>query len=301
MELWIPLTIAAAGVQAARTSLQKHLTARVSVFGATFARFFFGLPMILAGLALLVAITGQSVPDPSGVFVAYAWGGGLVQLLGNALLLHLLGLSTFTVGTTYTKTEVIQTVAVGYVVLDERVEAIGFFGILIAFVGVLLMATGRAGLSLKSLAEALKHKPALYGICVGALYAVAAVFYRAAALSLDEGDFILRAITTLAWVTVAQAFAMAVWLRWREPGVISTVVGAWPIGVWIGFTGIVASACWYCAFTLQNAAYVMALGQVELVFTYIASRFVFHERMVVQEAFGVAATAAGILAVVLYG
>lgn len=301
MELWIPLTIVAAGVQAARTSFQKHLAVKLSVFGATFARFLFGLPIILGGLAVLVGVTQQSVPDPNAVFIGYAWGGGVVQLLGNALLLHLLSLSTFTVGTTYTKTEVIQTVAVGYVVLDESVEPAGFLGILIAFVGVLLMATGRAGLSIASLLEALKHKPALYGICVGALYAVAAVFYRAAALSLDEGDFILRALTTLAWVTAAQAFAMAVWLRWRDPGLIMAVVREWPVGVWIGFTGIIASACWYSAFTLQNAAYVMALGQVELLFTYIASRFIFHERMVAQEALGVAATAIGILAVVLYG
>ncbi|MDE0799538.1 MAG: EamA family transporter [Rhodospirillaceae bacterium] len=301
MELWIPLTIAAAGVQAARTSLQKHLAAELSVFGATFARFLFGFPMILAGLAVLVTVTGQSVPESNCVFIAYAWVGGLVQLLGNALLLHLLTLSTFTVGTTYTKTEVIQTVGVGYVVLDEQVGPAGFLGILVAFFGVLLMATGRAGLSVASLAAALRHKPALYGICVGALYAVAAVFYRAAALSLDEGDFVLRAITTLAWVTTAQMLAMAVVLRLRQPGLVTKVFRAWPIGLWIGFTGIVASACWYCAFTLQNAAYVMALGQVELVFIYIASRFVFHERMVAQEAFGVAATALGILAVVLYG
>ena len=301
MELWIPLTIAAAGVQAARTALQKHLTVRLTVFGATFARFFFGLPMILIGLAVLVNVTGQSIPAPNSAFVGYAWSGGLVQLLGNALLLHLLGLSTFTVGTTYTKTEVIQTVAISYLVLDERVEPIGFLGIFIAFLGVILMATGRAGLSLASLAAALKHKPALYGLCVGAFYAIAAVFYRAAALSLGDGDFIVRALTTLAWVTVAQAVALGLWLRWRKPGVVGSVLKAWPMGVWVGLTGIIASACWYCAFTLQNAAYVMALGQVELVFTYVASRFLFQERMVIQEALGVAATAIGILVIVIHG
>lgn len=301
MELWIILTIAAAGVQAARTALQKHLTARLTVFGATFARFLFGLPMILAGLAALAVITNQSIPNPSAVFLSYAWVGGFVQLLGNALLLHVLGLSTFTVGMTYTKTEVIQTVGVSFIVLGEKVGPFGFVGILVAFLGVILMATGRAGLSLASLAAALKHKPALYGLCVGALYAVAAVFYRAAALSLDGGDFVMRAFTTLAWVTSAQAVSMAVWLQWRTPDVLVNVVRAWPLGILVGLTGIVASAFWYCAFTLQNAAYVMAVGQVELVFAYVASRFLFHERMTAQEALGVAATAAGILAIVLYG
>ncbi len=299
MDIWIPLTIVAAGVQAARTALQRHLTPGLTVFGATFARFLFGLPLVVAALAVIAQATGQAVPSADGVFIAYAWGGGLAQLLGNALLLHLLGLSTFTVGTTYTKTEVVQTVAVSYIVLDDRVAAAGLLGILLAFAGVVLMAVARAGLSFASLLAAIRHKPALYGLCVGGLYAVAAVFYRAAALSLPEGDFVIRAVTTLAWVTVAQAILLGVWLRWRVPGVIKRVLSAWPLGLMVGVTGIVASACWYAAFTLQNAAYVMALGQVELLFTYAMSRFVFRERMVVLEAVGVVATIAGILFVVL--
>ncbi len=87
----------------------------------------------------------------------------------------------------------------------------------------------------------------------------------------------------------------------REPGVMSSALKAWPMGLWIGLTGIVASACWYTAFTLQNASYVMALGQIELVFTYAASRLVFKERMTAAEAVGVGLTIAGILAVVLFG
>jgi drug/metabolite transporter (DMT)-like permease len=301
MELWIPLTVAAAGIQAVRAALQKNLTGRLTVFGATFARFVFGLPMILVGLALLVTTGGQSVPSPNAPFIGYAWTGGLVQLLGNALLLHLLGMSTFTVGTTFTKTEVIQTAAVSYLILGDRVEAGGFFGILLAFAGVVLMAVARAGLSFASIVQTIRHKPALYGMCVGALYAVAAVFYRAAALALEDGDFLLRAITTLAWVTTAQAVFMAAYLRWRTPHVLVATLASWRAGIWIGFTGIVASACWYCAFTLQNAAYVMALGQVELIFTYAFSRLIFGERMVFLEATGVIITLFGIIMVALAG
>ena len=90
----------------------------------------FWLLLILVALAALSVITQQDIPAPSPVFLGYAWAGGLLQLFGNALLLHLLGLSTFTVGMTYTKTEVIQTVAVSFVVLGERFwlyNAIGCF------------------------------------------------------------------------------------------------------------------------------------------------------------------------------
>ena len=301
MDLWIPLTVVAAGVQAARTALQKHLTGRLSVLGVTFTRFFFGLPVILGGLAAYVMVSGQSLPDPNPAFIGFAWVGGLTQLLGNALLLHLLGMSNFTVGTTYTKTEVIQTAGVSFLVLGDRVEPGGLIGIVLAFFGVVIMATSKAGLSIASLIEALRHRPALYGLVVGGLYAVAAVFYRGAALALEDGGFVLRALTTLAWVTAAQVVFMALWLSRREPGVIFSALRAWPMGIWIGLTGIVASACWYTAFTLQNASYVMALGQIELVFAYGASRLVFKERMTLAEAVSVSLTIAGILAVVLLG
>jgi len=300
MELWIPLTIAAAGIQAARTALQKNLSQTITVLGATFARFLFGLPVIIAGLAGILFVNGQSLQAPNGPFIGYALSGGVAQLIGNALLLQLLNLSTFTVGTTYTKTEVIQTVGVSYVVIDERVEAVGLAGIIVAFVGVVLMATGRAGLSMASMFKALRHKPALYGLIVGALYALAAVFFRAAALALPEGDFVFRAVNTLAWVIVVQMILMLLWLRWKKPGVITAVAKAWPMGCWVGLTGVVSSACWYTAFTLQKVSYVMALGQIELVMTYIISRLVFKERMTQSEAIGVALTMAGILAVVMY-
>ena len=41
---------------------------------------------------------------------------------------------------------------------------------------------------------------------------------------------------------------------------------------------MIASAGWFTAMTIQNAAYVRALGQIELVFTFAASIFLFHER-----------------------
>jgi drug/metabolite transporter (DMT)-like permease len=41
------------------------------------------------------------------------------------------------------------------------------------------------------------------------------------------------------------------------------------------------------AFTLQNAAYVRALGQIELVFTFIGSYFFFKEKHTKIEVIGI--------------
>jgi uncharacterized membrane protein len=51
--------------------------------------------------------------------------------------------------------------------------------------------------------------------------------------------------------------------------------------------------------TIQNAAYVRALGQVELVFTFIAAHLVFRERTTRLEFTGILLVIAGILVLLL--
>ena len=51
--------------------------------------------------------------------------------------------------------------------------------------------------------------------------------------------------------------------------------------------------------TLQNAAYVRALGQIELVFTFIASTLFFREKSNAIEIFGIVLIVSGILMLVL--
>jgi drug/metabolite transporter (DMT)-like permease len=62
---------------------------------------------------------------------------------------------------------------------------------------------------------------------------------------------------------------------------------------------VLASICWFTAFTLQNGAYVRALGQIELIFTFIASVFFFRERTSRAEIAGILLVAAGIVLLIL--
>ena len=56
----------------------------------------------------------------------------------------------------------------------------------------------------------------------------------------------------------------------------------------VGVAGVFASIAWFTAFTMENAAHVRALGQIELVFTFIASVFIFRERTNPVEVLGIA-------------
>ncbi|MFQ5439516.1 MAG: EamA family transporter, partial [Paracoccaceae bacterium] len=126
------------------------------------------------------------------------------------------------------------------------------------------------------------------GLASGALFGVSAVGYRGASLALVGGDFLLRAAATLAFVTLFQTLLMSIYLIAREPGQIRAVLVSWRVTGLVGLTGTVGSFCWFSAFTLQNAAYVKALGQIELVFTFMASYLVFGERSKGRELAGIA-------------
>ena len=109
----------------------------------------------------------------------------------------------------------------------------------------------------------------------------------------------MQAAFTLACVTVFQTLVMAIYMRLREPGQITRVIQAWRVAGWVGLSGMMGSAGWFTAMTIQNAAYVRALGQIELVFTFAASYFFFHEQTNRIELFGIALVIGGILILLL--
>ena len=67
----------------------------------------------------------------------------------------------------------------------------------------------------------------------------------------------------------------------------------------MGLTSLCGSFCWFFAFSLQNAAYVNALGQVELIFSFLASILFFRESINRREVAGITLLGLSILALVL--
>jgi len=98
---------------------------------------------------------------------------------------------------------------------------------------------------------------------------------------------------------VFQTAVMALYLAWREPGQLPEVLRAWRSAGWVGVTGMLASVGWFTAMTLENAAYVRALGQIELVFTFAAAQLVFRERTTRRELAGILLIVGGILILLL--
>ena len=57
---------------------------------------------------------------------------------------------------------------------------------------------------------------------------------------------------------------------------------------------------WFTAMTIERAAYVKALGQIEFVFAIAVSTLIFKEKSTLRELFGMCLVAAGIVVLLLY-
>ena len=295
MELWIPVTLAAAFMQNLRSALQKHLKGSLSTAGATFCRFVYAVPLALAYVALLGEGLGFEWPAPDARFAVFAMLGGITQITATALLVHLFSLRNFAVGTTYSKTETVQAAVFGVVILGEPVSLAAAFAIGISLAGVMLISVAKTRLTFASLLLGRTGRVAFVGVLSGTFFGLSAVAYRAASLSLGGEGFLMQAAFTLACVVVFQTAVMGAWLRLREPGELTRVVRGWRIASLVGISGMLGSAAWFTAMTLENAAYVRAVGQVELVFTFIASYFFFRERSTALELAGIVLVVAGIV------
>lgn len=298
MSLWIPITIAAAIFQTLRFMLQKHLSrVQLSAAGATFARFLYSAPLVAVLLAIYLARTRQALPDLSAAFWIYGLAGGAAQVFATVCVVILFKERNFAVGITFKKTEVIQTVFVGLIVLGEGVSWLGFAAIFVGLIGVLLLSDppGGDGVWLRRIA----NRAAGLGLVSGVFFAISGVCYRGASLEIVSADPLLRAGVTLSAVTMMQMLGMALWLSLREAGQISAVWRARRVAGWIGLTSMAGSMCWFTAFTLQTTAYVNAVGQVELIFSLLASALFFRESISRREIVGIAVLGVSIFMLIL--
>lgn len=282
MDIWIPITIGAALAQTVRFMLQKKLKqTRLSIAGATFARFIYSAPLV-AIIATVYAITsGQGAPNMPPAFWTYAVLGGTTQIIGTACVIALFAHRNFAVGITFKKTEVLLSALIGFVILGDLISGPALIAILLGLFGVLLLSDipSNAG----RFHQRIWNKATALGLASGLAFGFSGNGYRGASLSLTSGDVFYRAIITLAFVTAFQTAIMAIWLVWQERGEITRVLSAWRVASLVGLSSMVGSICWFTAFTLQTVAYVNALGQIELLFSLMVGAFVFGEKVTLRE------------------
>ncbi len=300
-ELWIPLTIAAAFFQNLRSALQKHLKAHLSTGGATYVRFFYAWPFAVLYVWGLHTFGGFAIPAVNWTFLIYCFLGGLSQIIFTFLLVWLFSYRNFATGTIYSKTETMQVAILGLLILGDPLSTGAIVAIAVSLIGVMALSMAGTKITVGNLITNLSEKPTLIGLTCGAFLGASVVFFRGGALALGGDGFIMQAAFTLAVSVVMQTVMMGAYLAVKERDQLKAVLVHWRPSLAVGVAGVLASIGWFSAFTLQNAAYVRALGQIELVFTIIASAVFFRERIKMLELAGILFIVGGILILVLAG
>ncbi|WP_068112916.1 EamA family transporter [Tropicimonas marinistellae] len=300
METWILATLAAALFQTVRFALQKRLKqAGLSTTGATWARFLWSAPMLAVAVLAWVFVFQPTVPPLTPRFWAFALAGGIGQILATICVVALFSRRNFAVGITFKKSEVLQTVLVGWLLLGEAISPAGFGALLLGLFALLVLASPGDGSAPARGVARLWSPSAGLGLTSGAFFALAGVGYRGATLALGDGPVAFRAALALAFVTASQTVLMLLWFLWRDRAQIRQVIAAWRPGLAVGVTSLAGSLCWFIAFALQNAAYVYALGQVELLFSIAGGALFFGERLSRREWIGIGLLMASLVVLVL--
>lgn len=299
MALWIPITLVAAFLQNIRSGLQRHLKARMGTTGATFVRFGFGAPFVVTLVVVLHWGFGVAWPPFSARFFLWALVGGLAQIAATFLLVHLFSLRNFAAGTAYSRTEPVMAALFGFVLLGEPVGGVTMVALAICMAGVVVLTLARTAAGLPGLFEALRQKSAAIGLTSGLLFGLSAVSYRAASTALGGPTVLMQGAVTLVVVIVGQAVLMFGWLALRDRGELAKIARAWAPSLVVGLAGASASLGWFTAMTLQSAALVKALAQVEMLFTLATSALIFREQINRREVMGCGLVVAGLLVLVL--
>jgi drug/metabolite transporter (DMT)-like permease len=285
--LWALFTVIAAASQTVRNATQRELTTTLGTAGATHVRFLFGLPFAALFLVAVVIASGQALPRPPISFWPWVLDGALAQIAATALMLAAMNDRSFVVVYAYIKTEPVQAALFGLLFLGDTVTLPMAAAILIATFGVVVMALKPGA--------ALGLRATLLGLAAGSMFALSAVGYRGAILSLGLPNYLMAATYTMVVGLIVQVGLLSLYLLLRDPGVVRAILQHWRPSMLAGFLGALASQFWFLAFALATAASVRTLALVEVLFAQAISTIVFRQATTPREALGVVLIVVGVV------
>ena len=294
---WILITIFAAFFQNLRSSLQKNLNKDISLVASTYIRFAFCLPFA----AILYFAYFQNFEIilftiQQNNFLFYVFLAAISQIFFTFVLLYSFQFSNFMIGTTLSKTEVVQITILEIIILHDKFNFWTVVGIIVSTIGVFIFSTKDRNAIFKNLLS----KSTLVGLACGFLLALSVVAFRAAALSLvDLKSSFEMALSTLFFGVSIQTFILTIYIFLFEKEQFKKIYQNKKQCVATGLCGFITTLSWFYVFTLMQAAIVRAVGQIELLFSYVSSRYYFKEEIKLVEVIGIAVFAVGIVVILI--
>lgn len=288
METWIVFTLLAVVMQSVRTAGQKQIAKKLSVEATTLVRFLFGLPFAALYFLLLYRWSDTSL-QPSAEFYLSGALAGISQIVATLCLVKALTIRNFAVGTALAKTEAIMTALLGTLFFSATLSALGYVSVVLGVLGLLVASNWRFGW------EDLLHNESIkFGLGAGLGFALASLWIRDASLSL-QAPLIVSAAAVLIYMVALQALLCLLWILFTDRQQFALVAANLPASTFIGFSSVAGSVGWFTAMSLQEAALVKTLGQLEFIVTLGITYQYFGERINGREYLGITLVLASIV------
>ena len=140
---------------------------------------------------------------------------------------------------------------------------------------------------------------ALCGLGTGLMFSFTTVFIKLANQSLPGPSLVVKALFAVLVTNTLQTLMQGGWLLWREPAQLRRAFTTWRSSMWVGTLSACGSACWFIGFVLTDVALVRSVGQIEIVFTLLFSKFYLKEQVKRTDIAGLALVVGGVLLIVL--
>lgn len=278
---WILFTLMAAFMQAWRNAFQKQLSASVDGYGVTLARFIFAFP--IAGLYLNFLYTEQAVTAHVSFhakFWIFVFIAAMSQILATILLVRLFRQKNYAIGVGLAKSEAILAAIIGVILLGEHLSLLAWLGVFLGAFAIFLLSKG--GIQTTKFS----WNTLIIGTGSGLCFAITSLLVRQASLQLEMLPVLHRAAWVLFTITGIQCAVLLVFLMIFKR---STLWAMWDrIGLVfkISFSSCVASLGWFTAMSVQSVAIVTTLGQIEILFSLLISVYLFKEKLVSTDHWG---------------
>ena len=293
---WILITVVASLSQTLRSVFQKNIIEDVGVLASAYSRFIFALPFV--ALLAVLFLGAQEIVLLKTISLK-AWffliAASICQILFTIILIKLFTLRSFAIGVAFSKTEVIQTTLLEIIIIGFILTSHVFLSIIIGFIGMLFMSKqkliGKLGYNRLFL------KQVTWGVSCGIFLGLSSVLYKVA-LDIVVTDLIYKKVLVLSFLALAfQSVIFGTYIVSTEGKQnVLKLFSIWEKGLPVGFFGCAATFCWFSAFSLIDATFVRAVGQLEIVFSVLISYIFYKEKITGFELIGMSLITISILA-----
>jgi len=293
---WVVITVIASLSQTLRSVFQKNIIEDVGVLASAYSRFVFALPFV-ALLAVLFLDTQEIVLLKTISLKAWFFviAASICQILFTIILIKLFTLRSFAIGVAFSKTEVIQTTILEIIIIGFILTSHVFLSITVGFIGMLFMSKqkliGKLGYN------SLFLKQVTLGVLCGIFLGLSSVLYKVALDSIIT-VLIYKKVLVLSFLALAfQSVIFGTYIVSTEGKQnVLKLFSIWKKGLPVGFFGCAATFCWFSAFSLVDATFVRAVGQLEIVFSVLISYIFYKEKITGFELIGMSLITISILA-----